>query len=311
MQLGTHSSHCDDRSSDLSSSFTQPNADTSPSLTWPLDSALKMAVHLCKMNASAGLSARPTMSSMMVTMTMRLMETAARVESHAAWLLDSGVIEAMDYACQNEFLVLGLSLSGTAAGAVVALVGRNEGGKTLSRSTVAAVVDGLALHFEPTHFYFDTIASKIVSIAQRVAIMTVADANKKIMLQHDKLLNTLVTGLLLDDDNPRRGQDGADALQEVCVGVLHELALYRPGASAMQSDKRTMDALRMLAEVGTKESRERAAGALFELQTERRNADMEDQPGSSAAPHIMMSYNWDHQDVILRVVAWLQAHGYL
>ena len=25
----------------------------------------------------------------------------------------------------------------------------------------------------------------------------------------------------------------------------------------------------------------------------------------------MMSYNWDHQDVILRVVAWLQAHGYL
>ena len=25
----------------------------------------------------------------------------------------------------------------------------------------------------------------------------------------------------------------------------------------------------------------------------------------------MMSYNWDHQHVILRVVAWLQAHGYL
>eukprot|EP01045_Picozoa_sp_COSAG04_P062478 COSAG04_NODE_32656_length_199_cov_2196.590000_1_plen_26_part_10 len=25
----------------------------------------------------------------------------------------------------------------------------------------------------------------------------------------------------------------------------------------------------------------------------------------------MMSYNWDHQDVILRVVAWLQTHGYL
>ena len=25
----------------------------------------------------------------------------------------------------------------------------------------------------------------------------------------------------------------------------------------------------------------------------------------------MASYNWDHQHVILRVVAWLQAHGYL
>jgi hypothetical protein len=32
---------------------------------------------------------------------------------------------------------------------------------------------------------------------------------------------------------------------------------------------------------------------------------------SKPPPHIMMSYNWDHQEVILRVVAWLQAHGYL
>ena len=146
--------------------------------------------------------------------------------------------------------------------------------------------------------------------------MTIADANKKIMLQHDKLLDSLVAGLLLDDDNPRRGQDSADALQAACAGVLHELALYGPGASALREHKPTMDALRVLAESGTKESRERAAGALFELDEETRAVKTDvahnEEPGSSKPPpHIMVSYNWDHQHVILRVVAWLQAHGYL
>ena len=71
----------------------------------------------------------------------------------------------------------------------------------------------------------------------------------------------------------------------------------------------------LLAEKGTQESRERAAGALFELDEETRaakTAQASDEPGASKPPpHIMVSYNWDHQHVILRVVAWLQAHGYL
>merc|ERR1711969_191593 len=151
---------------------------------------------------------------------------------------------------------------------------------------------------------------------RRIAIMAISDANKKIMLQHDKLLATLIAGLILDDDNPRRGQDGSAELQEICAAVLHELALYGPGASVLRAHKPTMDALRVLAESGTKESRERAAGALFELDEETRSAKRkapDAQSGSSAKPppHIMMSYNWDHQDVILRVVTWLQAHGYL
>jgi hypothetical protein len=50
-------------------------------------------------------------------------------------------------------------------------------------------------------------------------------ANKNLMLQHKKLLDLLIAGLLLGDDNPRRSQDGADALQESCgraarAGVL-------------------------------------------------------------------------------------------
>ena len=44
---------------------------------------------------------------------------------------------------------------------------------------------------------------------------------------------------------------------------------------------------------------------------QRSVSQTDEEDGSGKPPHIMMSYNWDHQDVILRVVAWLQAHGYL
>eukprot|EP01045_Picozoa_sp_COSAG04_P016368 COSAG04_NODE_1360_length_7092_cov_12.824825_1_plen_1672_part_10 len=301
--------------SSLASNAKLLDQSTLESASW-LGPALAEAVHICKVNASACLSARPTMCFYAVGCAMGLVETAARVESHAASLLDSGVLEALDYGCVNDFSYAGGSLSNYAAGAVVALVGRNEGGKTLSRSTVAAVLDAFDTYFDPTHWRYSNPASRVLLYIRRVATVAIADANKKIMLQHDKLLDSLVTGLLLDDDNPRRGQDGADAMQEGCAGVLHELALYGPGASALQSHNSTMDALRLLADVGTKESRERAAGALFELDEERRAAKSNkpsdaDSGSSKPPPHIMVSYNWDHQHVILRVVAWLQAHGYL
>merc|ERR1711969_272478 len=106
---------------------------TLESASW-LRPALAEAVHVCKVNASAGLSARPTMSFWAVTYSLQLVETAARAESHAASLLDSGVLDALDYACVNDFSYIGASVVSNAAGAVVALVGRNEGGKTLSRT---------------------------------------------------------------------------------------------------------------------------------------------------------------------------------
>eukprot|EP01045_Picozoa_sp_COSAG04_P027049 COSAG04_NODE_3884_length_2450_cov_5.538069_1_plen_816_part_11 len=283
------------------------------SASW-LHLTLSETVHICKVNASAGLSARPTMSFIAVNYALQLVEQAARVQSHATSLLDSGVLEALDYACVNDFSYVGTSVSSNAAGAVVALVGRNEGGKTLSRSTVDAVLSVFGAYFDPTSWRYANLASRVLPIVRRVATMAISDANKKIMLQNDKLLDTLVAGLLLDDDNPRRGQDGADAMQEACAGVLHELALYGPGPRKLQSHQPTMDALRVLAESGTKESRERAAGALFELDEEARSAKTakaaEAVSSSKPPPHIMVSYNWDHQHVILRVVAWLQAHGY-
>ena len=83
-----------------------------------------------------------------------------------------------------------------------------------------------------------------------------------------------------------------------------------------------MSQLRELLQVGTKKAKESAAAALFELDDSARAAaaarkdELENgvgwqHSGDNPPPHVMASYNWDHQDVILRVVAALQSRGYL
>ena len=72
-------------------------------------------------------------------------------------------------------------------------------------------------------------------------------------------------------------------------------------------------------------SKERGAAALFELEQDKRPtkpaaaaADADDGTGTGLVndkklppPHVMASYNWDHQGVIMRVVGSLQSRGYL
>ena len=70
-------------------------------------------------------------------------------------------------------------------------------------------------------------------------------------------------------------------------------------------------------------SKNRGAAALFELEEGRRLKDEEVGTaaddgsgtgrfgGQQPPPHVMASYNWDHQRVILRVVSSLQERGYL
>ena len=95
-----------------------------------------------------------------------------------ASLLASGVVEALDYACLNDFCLLDHSICSYAAGAVVALVGRNEGGKTLSRSTITAVMDTAFTFFDPSHPAVVLSCAKVVTPLRRVATMAVADGEQ-------------------------------------------------------------------------------------------------------------------------------------
>ena len=100
--------------------------------------------------------------------------------------------------------------------------------------------------------------------------MCISDANKRFMLEYDGLVQVLLHCLVLDDGNPRKGQDGAEALQESCAGVFQELALFEPGATLLRSHAVALDALRRVSEEGSKLCKERAVAALFELEEEKR-----------------------------------------
>ena len=50
--------------------------------------------------------------------------------------------------------------------------------------------------------------------------IVVADNNIPYIVEHKTAIDDLVQGLLVDEDNPRRTQDGAGMLQQICALVL-------------------------------------------------------------------------------------------
>jgi hypothetical protein len=282
---------------------------------------LDHSIRLMKMNAAAGLTARDTIHVALV-MAVNTMETAAKDESLHEKLIESGMMEALEYGILNDFSFGGISTAVYASGAAVSLVGRNEGGKMLCREAVYAVLDRLRLYMDPQDVRFNHPAKTVVSEFTRISTIAISDANKRHMLQFEPLIDLLLTYLVLDSNNRFTGQEGADTLQEASAGVIHELSLFGAGCAALRSHNEVLSTLHKLCEVGTKLSKERAAAALFELEDEKRasvasvsKASKGTGGGKSGGelppPHVMVSYNWDHQGVILRVVASLQGRGYL
>ena len=123
------------------------------------------------------------------------------------------------------------------------------------------MLDRLHAYFRPGSLR-DAPPKTVMAALSRVVTMSIADANKKHMLDFQPLIDMLLECLVLSDDNRRKGQDGADAMQEASAGVLHELSLYGPGAAALRSNPDTVSTLHTLCEL-TKTSRKRGAAALF------------------------------------------------
>ena len=146
------------------------------------------------------------------------------------------------------------------------LVGRNEGGRTLSRAAVSAMMANLKIHVEFEGYRNERPVSMVVPIVQQVMTMAISDANKMLMLECEGAVETLVTGLLLR--SPRRSEAGADAVQEACVELLLSLALCGAWAEALRGHAGAMSALRDVKEgsVGTEASRRSAESCLFELE---------------------------------------------
>ena len=244
---------------------------------------LTVAIDMVTMNREAGLTGRERMNPMFLYQSLGLVETAARCESQQSLLLESGVVDALEYTCVNDCVMNGSSLAASAAGGAVALLGRNEdgsNGKTLSRDSVFAVIDSVAMCFDKGSYHSDRPMAYVISNFARVATMCISDSNKRFMLEHSGLVHVLLHCLVIDDANPRKGQDGTHALQESCAGVFQELALFAPGATLLRSHAGALGALRSVAQEGSKKSKECAAAALFELEHDKRNERLQRHAGA-------------------------------
>jgi hypothetical protein len=283
---------------------TLMEASVLPSSWW--GPALAACLRMITINASARLSAAEMMQPWPFVFSAQIVEAAARLESQHALLLEPETVAALEFAATHEFLSLGLSLAAAAAGALVEILGRREGGKTLGQQTVFAVLETLKNYFHDGHVASHRPLTVLALTFDRVATMAISDANKGLMLQFGELLDTLIKALLLG--SPRRGEGGADAAQEASAGLLANLALFGPGAAALRVHDGVMRALRLLRDgvSSTEASRQSAVQALFQLE-ERKQV----QPSSGvSAKHVMMSYNWDHQPLIKRIHAALMQRGY-
>jgi hypothetical protein len=96
---------------------------------------------------------------------------------------------------------------------------------------------------------------------------------------------------------------------------IQQISLFRAGCEALKAHPGVVEALDELAVKGwTEEARQGASGALFELCPERINHKHAGRTGAGDGTepdgHVMISYQWDVQDTIQRLVHSLQERGF-
>eukprot|EP01047_Picozoa_sp_COSAG01_P033239 COSAG01_NODE_2437_length_7694_cov_47.587887_5_plen_1699_part_01 len=278
------------------------------------DELLRVKIQLLKLAPAAKLSKKTPMPSLLFFFCLTSVSKQASFAPKRQQLLQAGIPETLLYiSANNSPKALGISIAGAAAQAAVSLIGRNEGGLTLSREAANAVLDTFGNFFDQSHRHRTALVQRVITVSDAITHMCVSDANKLFIVKHPSAVENLVAGLLLEETNPRRHQLHAERLQQGCVLALQNLALSPVSAAPIRAHPRVMQALRAVAECGmTDESRRCAIGALFELDVERVNAPNRhhDDLMSTDIAHIMLSYNWDHQDVIKRINASLVSRGY-
>ena len=145
--------------------------------------------------------------------------------------------------------------------------------------------------------------------------LCVCDALKQLLVDSTFVRPHLILGLFLDPEEHPLGANAAaptpEATQEVwqrnCTEALEQLALFEPGKIALAQDAQVMEALHAVSERGMcEEARESARGALLALSDEQpdRLEEVADRQ------HVMLSYQWNAQAMIVRINESLQRRMY-
>eukprot|EP01047_Picozoa_sp_COSAG01_P072376 COSAG01_NODE_11493_length_1922_cov_7.001097_1_plen_640_part_11 len=195
------------------------------------------AVHMAKMTQAAELSQRSRRVCVhsVPVVTIRLLASISGISSQRDALVSPGLIEVLLYIVEHENLFANIDPAVYAAMMAANLIGQNEGGLTLTRQTVAKVLGVFMSYFDPTSRRGTYPVKKIIGETKTLIHMMISDKNKEYVVQHAGAIDSLVGGLLLDVSNPRRTEEGAAELQQMCALVLQNLALSPIGAAPLRA----------------------------------------------------------------------------
>ena len=136
-------------------------------------------------------------------------------------------------------------------------------------------------------------------LAEGLSHLAINDNNKKILGQNGAI--RVLTAILKTSNDDEETASGARA--------LWMLAFDDTNKDVIRQQEGTLDSLRALHHSTNPEVQKAAAGALWEIEGKkaRNNADKTE---GTTGNHVMISYQWDAQEVLVKVKNKLQASGY-
>ena len=160
---------------------------------------------------------------------------------------------------------------------------------------LGALTSLLQKAFESERRKFDGFSAK--ELAEGLSRLAINDTNKRV-LGEKGAIQVLVSIIKTSNDNSEKAS---------AVNALWVLTFDENNKKAITQDKETLDILRRLQQSDDPEVQKAAAGALWELEGKTaRNSEMTKATGN----HVMISYQWDSQEVLVEVKNRLQASGY-
>ena len=138
--------------------------------------------------------------------------------------------------------------------------------------------------------------------------LCISDKNKPLLLANPDFIPYLVDALLLDPDHPRAGMthELKSWCQEHHAECLAQLAVFEPAHEALRQDPLVIKSLEAVAEIGlSADARQYAQAALLALSDKELHVHVDGQQ------HIMLSYQWAHQQTIERLNESLIGRGYV
>ena len=219
----------------------------------------------------------------------------------------------------SHFRDLGFSTESQAAVVCALTFGKDEGGSfEFSESVIESILHCLFSCFSGSMAEFNPDLTPY--FLSPVVFLCISDENKKPLLRCPTLLPLLMEAFLLDPGHMRQTQAEAvkAAIQRDAVECFLQLVLFEAGREILGKQSAALHAVRQLATdgAGALTAEVQVAANQVLMVVEGRSHELEPQRDGTAergvedARHLMLSYNWSHQDTVVRINASLKVRGY-